>query len=69
MQSNLCPIAINMFYKCGINDVNSPLFSLEKQPITDETPYLVWGWKVTAGTLYLDLGNNQWVKAEYFTIK
>lgn len=38
MNDNLCPIAVNMYYKCGITDVNSPLFSLEKQPVTDETP-------------------------------
>lgn len=40
MSDNLCPIAINMFYKCGITDVNSPLFSLDAQPITEETPYI-----------------------------
>ena len=38
MEGNLCPIAINMFYKCGITDEKSPLFSLEKQPVTAETP-------------------------------
>lgn len=38
MENNLCPIAINMYYKCGITDKTSPLFSLEKQPVTDETP-------------------------------
>lgn len=38
MNDTLCPIAMNMYYKCGINDVNSPLFSLEKQPVTSETP-------------------------------
>ena len=34
----LCPIAMNMYYKCGITDQKSPLFSLEKQPVTSETP-------------------------------
>ena len=38
MDDTLCPIAINMYYKCGVTDVNSPLFSLEKQPVTSETP-------------------------------
>lgn len=38
MDDTLCPIALNMYYKCGINDINSPLFSLEKQPVTSETP-------------------------------
>ena len=38
MTDNLCPIAINMFYKCGVNDPASPLFSLEKQSVTAETP-------------------------------
>ena len=40
MQDNLCPITVNMFYKCGITDKNSPLFSLEKQAVTAETPYI-----------------------------
>ena len=38
MSDTLCPIAINMYYKCGENDPSSPLFSLEKQPVTAETP-------------------------------
>ena len=38
MNDTLCPIAMNMYYKCGISDMNSPLFSLEKQPVTSETP-------------------------------
>lgn len=38
MEGNLCPIALNMFYKCGVQDRNSPLFSLEGQPVTPETP-------------------------------
>jgi polygalacturonase len=40
MEDNLCPIAINMYYKCGVTDVHSPLFSLEKQPVTPETPHI-----------------------------
>lgn len=38
MEDNKCPIAVNMYYKCGETDPNSPLFSLEKQPVTAETP-------------------------------
>ncbi len=38
MNDTLCPIAMNMYYKCGITDTKSPLFSLEKQPVTSETP-------------------------------
>lgn len=38
MNDTLCPIAMNMYYKCGITDTKSPLFSLEKQEITSETP-------------------------------
>lgn len=38
MNDTLCPIAMNMYYKCGITDTKSPLFSLEKMPVTDETP-------------------------------
>ncbi|WP_294428294.1 glycoside hydrolase family 28 protein [uncultured Treponema sp.] len=38
MNDTLCPIAMNMYYKCGVNDINSPLFSLDKQPVTSETP-------------------------------
>ena len=38
MRDTLCPIAINMYYKCGEKDPASPLFSLEKQPVTAETP-------------------------------
>jgi polygalacturonase len=40
MENNLCPIAINMYYKCGITDQSSPLFSLDKQPVTAETPHI-----------------------------
>ena len=38
MDDTLCPIAMNMYYKCGVTDQKSPLFSLEKQPVTSETP-------------------------------
>ena len=38
MNDTLCPIAMNMYYKCGITDTKSPLFSLEKMPVTSETP-------------------------------
>ncbi|MBR0033266.1 MAG: glycoside hydrolase family 28 protein [Treponema sp.] len=38
MDNTLCPIAINMYYKCGCDDPTSPLYSLEKQPVTKETP-------------------------------
>ena len=38
MDDTLCPIAMNMYYKGGITDTKSPLFSLEKMPVTSETP-------------------------------
>ena len=38
MDDTLCPIAMNMYYKCGITDTHAPEFSLEKQPVTSETP-------------------------------
>lgn len=40
MNNTLCPIAMNMYYKCGIpeSEKNCALFSLEKQPIVPETP-------------------------------
>ena len=38
MDNTLCPIAINMYYKCGCDDPTSPIYSLEKQPVTKETP-------------------------------
>ncbi|MCR5724082.1 MAG: glycoside hydrolase family 28 protein [Treponema sp.] len=38
MSDTLCPIAINMYYKCGEKDPTSPLFSLDAQPVTAETP-------------------------------
>lgn len=36
MRDNLCPIAVNMFYRCGCSDMS--LFSLEKQSVSEETP-------------------------------
>lgn len=38
MSDTLCPIAINMYYKCGEKDPCSPLFSLDAQPVVAETP-------------------------------
>ncbi|MBQ0050871.1 MAG: glycoside hydrolase family 28 protein [Treponema sp.] len=38
MNDTLCPIAMNMYYKCGLENKQAPEFSLEKQPITAETP-------------------------------
>ena len=38
MDNTLCPIAINMYYKCGCDDPTSPIYSLDKQPVTEETP-------------------------------
>ena len=42
MTNCLCPLAINMYYRCGADDEEATklLFSTEKQPITDETPSL-----------------------------
>ena len=38
MKDNLCPLVVNMYYKCGHPDATC--FSLESQPVTDETPRL-----------------------------
>ena len=38
MKDNLCPIVVNMFYRCGCQDKS--IFSLEKQPINAETPHI-----------------------------
>lgn len=38
MKNNLCPLVVNMFYRCGCDDMSC--FSLESQPVTDETPRL-----------------------------
>lgn len=40
MNDTLCPVAVNMYYSCGEYDPNSDLFSMEKQPVTKETPTL-----------------------------
>ena len=38
MKDNLCPLVVNMYYKCGHPDATC--FSLDSQPVTDETPRL-----------------------------
>lgn len=38
MRNNLCPLVVNMFYRCGCDDMSC--FSLDEQPVTDETPSL-----------------------------
>ncbi|MCR5731525.1 MAG: glycoside hydrolase family 28 protein [Sphaerochaetaceae bacterium] len=42
MYDCLTPLAVNMYYGCGANneEENKVLFSLEKQPVTEETPGL-----------------------------
>jgi polygalacturonase len=37
MENNLCPLAINMYYRCGA-DLSDGFFSLESQPVTAATP-------------------------------
>ncbi len=37
MKANLCPFALNMYYKCGAKPEDE-FFSLEKLPVTSETP-------------------------------
>ncbi|MDR3333289.1 MAG: glycoside hydrolase family 28 protein [Treponema sp.] len=37
MENNLCPLSINMFYRCGA-DVSSGLFSLDPLPVNRTTP-------------------------------
>jgi polygalacturonase len=37
MKNNLCPLVINMYYRCG-GEQNPELFSLEKQTVGDVTP-------------------------------
>jgi polygalacturonase len=37
MKDNLCPLAINMYYRCGAED-DAKLFSLEKQAVNRVTP-------------------------------
>lgn len=36
IESSLCPIAFNMYYKCGATD--NSLFSLNEHPVTETTP-------------------------------
>ena len=38
MKDNLCPITMNMYYRCGSQ--NQEDFSLEKKPILPTTPYI-----------------------------
>ena len=38
MDNVICPISINMFYRCGSDEPN--LYSLEKQEIDEATPYI-----------------------------
>lgn len=40
MKRVLCPIVMNLLYKCGANENDGHLFSLNKQKITDETPII-----------------------------
>ncbi|MDR2807676.1 MAG: glycoside hydrolase family 28 protein [Spirochaetaceae bacterium] len=37
MENNLCPLAVNMFYRCGAS-LEDGFFSLEAQPVTELTP-------------------------------
>lgn len=38
MRGNLCPLVVNMFYRCGCSDMSC--FSLDPQPVSAETPSL-----------------------------
>ena len=38
MRNNLCPFVINMYYRCGTDDMS--LFSLDSMPVNDGTPSL-----------------------------
>ncbi len=38
MEDNLCPIAINMYYRCGASFSEKELFSLSMKPVSDVTP-------------------------------
>ena len=38
MRKNFCPFVVNMYYRCGVPD--PILFSLDKMPVTEETPVL-----------------------------
>ena len=38
MDDVICPISINMFYRCGSDDPE--LYSLKSQPVTEDTPLI-----------------------------
>ena len=38
MDEVICPISINMYYRCGSNE--AWLYSLERQPVDDDTPLI-----------------------------
>ncbi len=38
MKNNLCPLVVNMYYRCGCDDMSA--YSLDPQPLSDETPSL-----------------------------
>ena len=38
MRDNLCPLVVNMYYRCGCDDMSC--FSLDEMPVSDETPRL-----------------------------
>ena len=38
MKDNLCPIAINMYYRCGASPTDKRLFSQDPEPFGPETP-------------------------------
>ena len=40
MTQNLCPFVINMYYRCGMTNFDTPIFSLEKQPVDESTPVI-----------------------------
>jgi len=40
MEGNLCPLAINMYYRCGAGAEEDGLFSLDAQPVGAETPHI-----------------------------
>ncbi|MCR5289951.1 MAG: glycoside hydrolase family 28 protein [Treponema sp.] len=38
IHNSLCPIAINMYYRCGSKGTEPELFSLDPMPVSDDTP-------------------------------
>lgn len=38
MENNLCPIAVNMYYRCGSKGTEEELFSLQALPVESSTP-------------------------------